>query len=244
MCTVSWLLGDNSYQLLFNRDEQKSRVIASPPSVSYEADLAVLAPRDEQGGGTWIAANSRGISIALLNASSIAAGCNGRMSRGLLPQRLIRLGSVKRIIAALKEMDLSPYLPFTLLAFDPLGVVQKLEWNGELKRFSNETGAYGLATSSSFESEAVREFRVGLFKQMTRACNQVSAELLYAFHENHGDEPSAFSPCMHRPDAETVSFSWIQVDASRVSLFYAPGAPCQWADGSKIEVPRNSEGAL
>jgi hypothetical protein len=37
----------------------------------------------------------------------------------------------------------------------------------------------------------------------------------------------AYSTCMHREDAETVSFSWVVVSMQAVRFLYSPGAPCQ-----------------
>lgn len=238
MCTVSWLLEQNSYQVLCNRDEKRTRMRAMPPSITLEAELSVLAPRDPQGGGTWIAANSQGTTLAILNGNLGAARTLKPISRGLLPQRLIRLGSMERILTELERTDLAQFLPFTLLVLNPELPVHKVEWDGELRTLSVESSASGFVTSSSFEPEAVRHSREALFEQMRASRGATTPDLLYKFHESHALQPGAYSPCMHRADAETVSFSWIRVSPSKVSLFYTPGAPCQWLPGNSLEAAR------
>jgi len=44
---------------------------------------------------------------------------------------------------------------------------------------------------------------------------------------------------MHRPDAHTVSFSWITVATERVSFRYTPRSPCRGLIlDEPVELPR------
>ena len=64
MCTLSFIPGGSGYLVGMNRDEQIARPPALPPErVSIPGGYAIY-PR-EQSGGTWIAANSLGITLAL-----------------------------------------------------------------------------------------------------------------------------------------------------------------------------------
>ncbi|MCU0794165.1 MAG: NRDE family protein [Opitutaceae bacterium] len=68
MCTVTWTARpDDGYQLLFSRDEQRTRPAASPPRVTAHAGFSLLAPHDPTGGGTWIFANGHGLTACVLN---------------------------------------------------------------------------------------------------------------------------------------------------------------------------------
>ena len=68
MCTVSWQREQDSYQVWFNRDEQRSRQIATPPAIySSSQGLKSIYPVDPQGGGTWFGINEAGLTIGLLN---------------------------------------------------------------------------------------------------------------------------------------------------------------------------------
>jgi hypothetical protein len=42
---------------------------------------------------------------------------------------------------------------------------------------------------------------------------------------------------MHRPDAETVSFSRIDVDASEARFYYSPASPCRNVTGDVVTLP-------
>ena len=60
-----------------------------------------------------------------------------------------------------------------------------------------------------------------------------------AYHRSHHPERGPYSPCMHRPDAKTVSYSEVTVSDEQVCFRYRPLSPC--ADGteaSTICLPR------
>ena len=249
MCTVSWTLSADGYHLFCNRDEKRSRARAVPPCIHTELKLQMVWPRDPEGGGTWIAVNSRGISLALLNGCNLGeptggelakanAGVPPKESRGALPARLIRLGSVRAIWGAVEAMRLGKYLPFTLLVLAPGETAQVLGWDGQEKRNIADCASFGFITSSSMDPCGVRKYRRALFDSLRRQSSTVSPKVLCSFHESHGKAASAYSPCMHRPDAETVSFSWIRVDAAEVNFFYTPSAPCRWSPGETRRILR------
>ncbi|PWT90672.1 MAG: hypothetical protein C5B56_05030, partial [Proteobacteria bacterium] len=67
MCTVSWVHQPDGYHLLCNRDEKRTRGVASGPRLQRCGGVNYLAPMDPDFGGTWIATNEFGISLCLLN---------------------------------------------------------------------------------------------------------------------------------------------------------------------------------
>jgi hypothetical protein len=42
---------------------------------------------------------------------------------------------------------------------------------------------------------------------------------------------------MHRPDAETVSFSEISVSPEKITFLYSPAAPCRRLPGKCLSMP-------
>ena len=93
--------------------------------------------------------------------------------------------------------------------------------------------------SSSYDAPGVQVRRRAEFdRQVESAGSRLDPSTLFAFHASHAAAPSAYSPCMHRADARTVSFSWIKVTGSEVDFFYSPAAPCQWAPGATQRLPR------
>ena len=82
-------------------------------------------------------------------------------------------------------------------------------------------------TSSSFDADGVRRSRLNEFALRVRSAARLDPALLYRFHASHGENPSAYSTCMHRDDAETVSFTCAVVDSDGARLAYTPSAPCR-----------------
>jgi len=241
MCTVSWIHDKDGYQLLCNRDEKLTRKPALEPRLAVRNGTRLLAPVDGNFGGTWIATNEFGVSVCLLNGanltgSEIHTGAPGR-SRGLLVLDLIPLPSVAVICDRLREAELSPFAPFTLAALEPGGPVAIWEWDGSKKTLLFEAAHRFMLTSSSFDSEKVLRSRHQEFRQ-DEYSHLHDGQGLFAFHRSHAPARSAYSTCMHRADAETVSFSWIQVLSGKTDFFYTPGAPCERLPGVRLKLAR------
>lgn len=243
MCTVSWIHDKDGYQLLCNRDEKLTRKSAQEPRLAVRNDTRFLAPVDGDFGGTWIATNEFGVSVCLLNGANLtgsethvgAPGC----SRGLLLLDLIPLASIAVICERLEGTDLFAFAPFTLAVLEPSRPVAILEWDGSEKRLLFEDADRFMLTSSSFDSEGVRRSRHEEYTQVEYS-HLHDVEGLLAFHRSHEPARSAHSTCMHRADAKTVSFSWIQVSPKETDFFYTPGAPCEKLPGVRLKLARRS----
>lgn len=253
MCTVSWLLEPNSYQLFFNRDEQRSRSIALPPQ-HYEGEgTSALMPVDPDGGGSWISVNEQGLTLCLLNFYQGQLPDGVLKSRGQLLKSLSTLGSQQDISAELSAINLHQYAPFTLLAFARFGSETSAieissrgyQWDGvELTTLD----ICSPMTSSSVEFESVSAARQQHFKGLSESPD---ANHLLAYHQSHqlikGHQLLESKPqvnshplqmghhtitghqsvCMHRDDAKSVSFSHIEVNADQALFSYLDGSPCQ-----------------
>lgn len=229
MCTISWIRDANGYQLLCNRDEKLTRKPALEPRLAVRNGTRFLAPVDGDFGGTWIATNEFGVSVCLLNGANLTGSeihvTAPWRSRGLLPLDLIPEPTVTAICKRLKETDLSAFAPFTLAALEPGHPAAVLEWDGSKKTLLFEEAERFMLTSSSFDSEEVRRRRQEEYDRVQ------AGEELFDFHRSHAPARSAYSTCMHRADAETVSFSWIRVSELTATFYYTPAAPCQQVAG-------------
>jgi Transport and Golgi organisation 2 len=243
MCTVSWIRDDAGYELFFNRDEKLVRKKALAPCPAARGGVRFLAPVDGDFGGTWIATNEFGVTICLLNGANLTGSCGGDgraiRSRGLLLPELISSPSVAAVCERVRTADWAVYAPFTLVALGPGQPPALVEWDGARKivRFQDES--YLMLTSSSFDTEAVRARRQEEFRSLVASSGQVDAELLARFHGSHLPTRSAYSTCMHRPDAETVSFSRIRVSEGGSEFLYNPAAPCTEVPGALLKLPRH-----
>ena len=240
---MSWLAGPGRYQLFFNRDERHERKPATPPEVRHRSGVSYLAPADGDFGGSWIAVNEHGLSLCLLNGPALPGDgglpTGDRPSRGRIPIDLAASRGPAEAAQALREAELERYRPFLLVALAPDGGMTG-RWTGDRLELSLERPVDQPLVSSSFCTEEVRRNRISVFRKM-QAADSGDAEAHLAYHRAHDPEEGPYSPCMHRPDACSVSFSWIAVDARQVSFRYQPSPPCRGEPGPAVTLPRGGE---
>ncbi len=236
MCTASWLIGPDGYDLLFNRDELRTRPIARPPQRGERNGMRYLAPIDPLGGGTWIAANERGLCLFLLNRRPDREPRAPQASRGLIPLALIDAAEIDEVGRRAEALDLARYRPFTLGGIAAGGSPVVFAWTGEAFEAAD---ARPPLVSSSVGDESLFAERRATYPQ-----DPQSLRKLLAYQRDHGSGPSAASVCMHREDAQTVSFSRVRVTGAQVRLGYAPGSPCQRAPLRWLALPRQEAPSL
>lgn len=218
MCTVSWLEEDCGYHLFSSRDEQRTRGRAQPPRVFERNGVRWIAPVDADHGGSWVSVNEFGIGLCLLNGG---AG-NATMSRGQIVMSYAAYTDQLDIAKAVESEDLRRYAPFSLLILEPGIPAMLVEWDGhEVAVFPN-ADAYLPLASSSLDAMGARHERSRLFRKLRPSCVTDHFE----FHASHLPEPGPHSPCMHRDDAATVSFSHIAVTSDAVEMTYYPEPLC------------------
>ncbi len=233
MCTVSWLHQPDGFELFCNRDERRTRRPALPPQVTELRGVQTIAPRDGDFGGSWISVNEFGLALSLLNLYRAKCGTDFT-SRGLLLMDLADCRSREQVIKRIAEMDLNRFQPFTLLTLVPNAAALIVQWDGRDCAIDRDGDARTPLTSSSFDSGNVIEMRRQRFGELP--C--IDAAALHGFHRSHQPTPSAYSICMHRPDAETVSFSRIKVGSDSVTFSYHPHAPCREGEAAIQILPR------
>jgi hypothetical protein len=228
MCTVTWIQQPGGYRLFCNRDEKRTRGAAFPPDIHVRSGVRFIAPTDRDQGGTWIAVNEHGLSVCLLNGDHPTLGTHPpeRCSRGHVAMRLATSTQVGDALSVLRQEDLRAFDPFVVLLLAPDRPPVIARWNGVLLRLDPRPGEQMLLTSSSYDLAGVRRSRMA---DLAVRCNRQTdrAHELRAFHAGHGVGASAYSTCMHRPDAETVSFSEIDVSCNEIAFLYSPAAPCR-----------------
>jgi hypothetical protein len=257
MCTVTWAYHDEGYRLLFNRDEKRTRKAALAPLLVEREGVRYVSPVDGDAGGTWIGTNEFGVSACLLNGGNLSgktgpafeAGPAGKAehlesplkSRGFVLPDVLTRPCLQEIRSFLRRTDLSSYAPFTLAALEPSQPAFVFEWSGSERIFEDRAGSHSIVTSSSFDSGAVRAGRLAQYRQVFGSAATVDPDSALAFHRSHTPSRSAYSVCMHRPDAVTVSFSTISVTRSSVVFDYFAQPPC-CEDNAPVSVslPRRS----
>lgn len=227
MCTVSWVHEPDGYHLLCNRDEKRTRGAAFAPAVFMRGGVRYISPVDVDFGGTWLSVNEFGVSACLLNGDPAVGPVYPRRSRGLLLRELAWAESSAECTLWLQQLDLGPFAPFTLLVMEPGQTASLAFWNGQDLTVDPSADSHMPLTSSSYDAAGVRRSRLNEFAHRVAAAERLDPALLYWFHSSHGSSPDAYSACMHRDDAQTVSFSWVIVTRDAVRFLYSPAAPCQ-----------------
>lgn len=244
MCTLTWIALERGYELYFNRDEKLTRAPGLPPRRFASAARAWIAPGDPDGGGTWIGVNDRGLTLALLNGYKRADdAARAWRSRGLLVQELLELADVPAFEARLRALDLNPYRSFTLFAVDPTCAARAATWDGSVLTFESHASAGAPLCSSSLDPTGAARARRELFASWRAQARSVDRALLARFHASHLPERGALSPCMHRADAQTQSFTRVRCDATSVELEYSPGAPCLELASTTLSLERARDAA-
>jgi hypothetical protein len=230
MCTVSWLHTPSGYQLLCNHDERHTRKPALGPMVRNLSGVRVIAPVDGGLGGAWIAINEAGLAFSLVNryiCGRCSPGSNRKPpSRGLVLMRLVDCRSLEEAQNRFDRLDLGSYPPFTIVLLAPNKPSTLLHWTGRDSLIECNGESAMPLISSSFAPRSVEVYRKRLFRTLAATRECVDAKLLMDFHSSHAPIPSAYSPCMHRDNADTVSFSRVTVAHGVIEFAYLPMAPC------------------
>lgn len=243
MCTLTWLRLADGYELFFNRDEKLTRATALPPRIDGRAGTRWIAPLDPDGGGTWLGVNEHGVAIGLLNGyASADQAARAFESRGGLVTALLDVPSLDALRRRLDELDLARYRSFSIVAFESGAGPLCATWSGEaLETRALDEDAQPVC-SSSLDPLGAGRSRRGLYAARFASAPPDRAALEH-FHASHEPERGSLSPCMHRADAQTVSYSHIVVTRERASFEYSHAAPCQRAPSIVLDIARVLRGA-
>lgn len=234
MCTASFLPdATGGYLLAANRDERPHRGIAWPPTRFLVGGHPVLAPRDPDAGGTWIATHGNGTTLCLLNGDRDAHRSREQApSRGLLVLELLEDpdGAETALEARLRAGRMREN-PFRLLIARPRSsALARIEWDGAALRSDSVAGPH-VEISNGIDPREAQRRRRGSFEALLRRCGHAPGpEQLCAWHSSHldpGGAGDAFSVCMHHERASTVSFTLVQVTSEIATMTYRDGPPCE-----------------
>jgi hypothetical protein len=240
MCTaVVWPVA-GGYFFAFNRDELLSRPKARPPQ--RHGDF--LAPIDPEGGGTWIATNIHGLTLAALNVYEAAERqpLEPVRSRGLLVTDLADAASLDELGQRVRAFPhLAHTRPFHLLAVAADQSALDARWNGADLTLTPATLPL-LRISAAFDQAAVAiarnmEFQILQADLATSVHTQATLRTWFASHALNG---ASRGVCMHRePFAATVSHTLVEVAPRQTTLHYLAGPPCQDVPAFDVVLPRS-----
>ncbi|WP_435152805.1 NRDE family protein [Haladaptatus sp. DFWS20] len=233
MCTliVAWRVFDGTpIVAAANRDEALGRPSVSPGVLDH--DPTVIAPQDEEAGGTWIGYNEYGLFVGVTNRR---AEIDGERSRGLLVRDALAHESQADAFQFVHdELAKRQFAGFNLLLADS-SEATVLEWDGVLETTHLDRGIH-VVVNEGMNAHAPKSKRIrdavhpepGADVSVAEWRKQVKSVL-----RNHD-----IGACVHGNGYGTRSSSVITIDDEGAGIYeFADGSPCETAY-------RNVEGHL
>ncbi|MEX0322472.1 MAG: NRDE family protein [Puniceicoccaceae bacterium] len=217
MCTLAWRQQQDQLWVCFNRDEQRSRPAAEPPSLDEIDGSPCIFARDPEGGGTWFIASSKGFVVALLNnyAASREVLEKGRRSRGTLVLSLSTADSISNARDQMDKLTAADYSPFYLFL---LSSTQAHAWSwdgGALQSLSPDEPYW---TSSSFRPEEVQSYRRQVLEALSKQ-HLDNASIAKEFRRFDQGAPE-FGLTMDREKTRTMSQIELTMNSTGIEFSY------------------------
>ncbi len=219
MCTVTIIkMQGDGLRIVESRDESPLRAPAIPPELRVIDGVRVLLPLDAKAGGTWIAANDRGVVMTLLNFNQRPANetLPGRTSRGQVILGAASSDDIDGVMANTSGLDLGGMSPFRLVAAQGETILEG-RWDGrdfEIRQHTLTRGVDGAPGTACFASSGLGDVlvapRLELWKKWSIA-REVTSALQDEYHRHQWPDRPEISVKMKRAEAETVSITTVEV---------------------------------
>jgi hypothetical protein len=214
------LVEDMLWRVKVNRDERRDRPAALPPVERVYGRVRATHPIDVPSGGTWIAATSAGLVLALLNEPCAAADVERpTTSRGLIIPHLLDATDLDEIAKRACRLDARCYAPFRLVAIDGRRIHQLVGDGHRITHSETPVTRRWMSTSSSVRPAEIAVRRAEAFERLV---TEPSIAAQDRFHEYFDRARSEEGVRMARPDARTVSTTAVEVFRRGVTMAYRP----------------------
>lgn len=232
MCTVTLISSEpGRYVLGGNRDEQKTREPGLPPRCFSINNVNYVAPTDARAGGTWIAVNEFGLTLAILNRYSGNVEQPGLSenppSRGIIIPALIQLKSIDKITASINEIiRVQQYRPFTLIAVDHSPVnAQRWDWNGGRFTRTKLMCPPKIWVSSGREQEKITRIREKVFSRIISKHTSDDLETIKRVHESEEPQPGPAAISMEYKHVQSVSGTIVETGGQQIRMHHCNSRP-------------------
>jgi uncharacterized protein with NRDE domain len=236
VCTLvfAWQAFEQPLLVAANRDERVDRP-SNPPAV-HEWDARVVAPTDDEAGGTWIGYNEHGVFVAITNRWT-DADLAGDRSRGLLVRDALGAATAEDAARLVERaVDADEYQGFNLVVADE-GAAVSLEWDGQLAVRTLEPGVHVVVNVG-----VDGDYRIPSFRQEPAERQAENADRLARDLQPDPGESGAgwldraataiadheYGVCIHGEGFGTRSSSLLALGENRRYRF-AGGPPCETA---------------
>lgn len=211
-----------------NRDEFFARRSEGPALRRTPGGIAVVAPRDARGGGTWLGVNSHGLFAALTNVGGEEPD-PARRSRGLLVLDALESETAAEAASRIEGMGADRHNPFNLCVADAReawGVSSR----GEALRVRLEPGVHVVGNTALGAPPAAKA--AGLRASARRLAGAELGTALEGLAElcrGHVDGDPLAGACVHTQSYGTRSSALLALaDAPGDSVLrFSDGAPCE-----------------
>ncbi len=229
MCTLSVITSSDDYLLGMNRDERILRGPGTLPDVHQFEGTKSVYPSDDAG-GTWIAVNEYGITLALLNWNDAApkeiAAVRTR-SRGRVVPALIASRSLSDLCDVLDVSKFKGMLPFRLVGvFRFEQEIWEWRWDSAQVQFQAHKWETRHWFSSSLSDERAESSRGAACRDAQFEPDAGSVPWLRRLHASHAGGPGPFTLCVHRENVKTLNYSEVMVTAGHIRMGHYRGNPC------------------
>ena len=227
MCTVSFIPNPQGFFVGMNRDESVHRPVALLPEVHFCDGRQSVYP-SEPAGGTWIGLNDAGLCFALINWYAVRVRTvSGTISRGTVVKALLQASTLDESYSAMRLLPLNRVPPFRVIAIALRErAIAEFRWDQDLLLTERKLWNANHWFSSGLDESAAQAKRGEVCRQEWKKTNAGDLHWLRELHKSHLPEPGAFSICMHRQEAATVSYTEIEVEESLGVMRYHPGPLC------------------
>lgn len=220
MCTLSVIAspGRDALRLMMNRDERRLRPVAQPPVPRITPIGTVVWPTDPVSGGSWIATNDAGLTLAVMNVNGARTPVD-TPSRGTLVPLLASCRSIDELTARWLTLDTAVFAPFRLIAVT-LRTLAVFE-GGVRDPDVTPVGRAHVFSSSSLGDDLVAGPRRQLLADLLRR----EADPWMAqtrFHQHAWPDRRHLSVMMSRADACTVSCTEVVLASEAAIMTYRP----------------------
>lgn len=150
-------------------------------------------------------------------------------SRGMLIPQLIAAIDRKIFEAGVATIRLSEFKPFQLAAIFPHErAVLSHRWDGARLGVERYSWSFRQVFSSGKSDAIATKTRSATAKALPRRVGESEQDWLRRLHSSHVPERGAFSYCVHRADARTVSYTEVVVEEDSITMHYHDGSPCDF----------------
>lgn len=243
MCSLTVVIGIDTYLMAMNRDEKIARGAGLSPEMHEFDGTRAMYPGDGNG-GTWLATNEYGITFALLNWNDVALHRRAfpkTRSRGRVIPTLIDSRSLSDLHEVFSVSNFAGMMPFRLVGVFPSEQeIWEWRWDSAQLDFDVHEWESRHWFSSSLSDERAESLRGAACRVARDESDAGSVRWLRRLQASHAAGLGPFSLCVHREDVKTLSYTEVMLSSGSVRMCHFRGSPCTMnpADPTEIEIER------